>query len=172
VENHGHEPAVNVHVKDVLPIGLKYISGSTQIDRTGTGKCYEYIDDISGTTPLADGLKVTEYLDICQGPDSCESILVRFKAEPVDPPKHAAFLNTALIYDEKSGGIESAYKSNQGLPLRTNVDFECDETVKELYTEDQEETSDNDGDDEKDNGTGEEPEEIEDESACSCTILF
>ena len=139
-------------------------------------------------------MKVTEYLDICQGPDSCESILVRFKAEPVDPPKHAAFLNTALIYDEKSGGIESAYKSNQGLPLRTNVDFECDETVKELYTEesmscegtidvedpseedddkgDQEETSDNDGDDEKDNGTGEEPEEIEDESACSCTILF
>jgi len=195
VENHGHEPAENVQVRDGLPVGLTYIPGSTQIDRTGTGKCYEYVDDISGQSPLQYGMVVADSLEICQGSENCQSILVRFKAQPNDPPKNAAYTNVALIYDEKSGGIESAYKSNQGLPLRNNVDFECDEEVIELYTKesmscdgtveveepekdddkgDKEESpeksdDDNQGDGKENNQT---VEEVQDESACACTILF
>ncbi len=194
IENHGHEPAVNVEVKDLIPVELRYVPGSTQIDRTGTGKCYEPVDDISGNTPLAYGLKVADTLEICQGPGNCESILVRFKVEPQSPPKHAMFSNIALIYDEKSGGVENAYRSNKGLPLRTAVDFDCDENIIELYTEesmscdgtvDVEQPEDNNedpGDSEESDKESDLPsdsedqnnesEEIYDETACACTIIF
>jgi uncharacterized repeat protein (TIGR01451 family) len=195
IENHGHEPAINVEVKDNIYVELKYVPGSTQIDRTGTGKCYEPVDDISGESPLTYGFKVADTLEICQDPDNCDSILVRFKVEPQNPPKHAMFSNTALIYDEKSGGHENAYRSNQGLPARTTVDFECDENIVELYTKESMscdgavDLEDPSKDEEKeDNGDSEESDKndkesdnkedsgsdnnLEDESACSCNIIF
>lgn len=134
VENHGQAPASNVMVQDTVPQGLKYVAGSTQIDRTGTGTCFEPLDDVGGTTPLDQGVLAAETLDICQDSNNCPRVLLRFKAEPENPSKNAAYLNRASIWDENSG-FAKAYLTNQGMALRTKVDFECDATKKDPYPE-------------------------------------
>ena len=138
IENHGHEPAEYVLVNDVLRDLQTYIPGTFQIDRTGTGKCFEDFPD-GGTFPLATGLRVADTLEICQSEPNCERILLRFLVKmPENSPKNAAFTNTAAIWDAKTGE-ESAYKTNQGLPVRATFSTTCealdDAAVKaKLYT--------------------------------------
>ena len=138
IENHGHEPAEYVLVNDVLRDLQTYIPGTFQIDRTGTGKCFEDFPD-GGTFPLATGLRVADTLEICQSESNCERILLRFLVKmPENSPKNAAFTNTAAIWDAKTGE-ESAYKTNQGLPVRATFSTTCealdDAAVKaKLYT--------------------------------------
>ncbi|MCK5809340.1 DUF11 domain-containing protein, partial [bacterium] len=189
VENHGSEPAVNVMVQDELPSALKYIPASTQIDRTGTGKCYEPLSDVAGESPLQNGLKVVENLDICQSVDNCSSILLRFKVQPMDPPKHAVYNNVAKIWDDKST-LKYAYLTNQNLPVRTKVDFACSETQTELYTpestacdgtvvvpdednESQDETAldETNTDNEADTQTDDDIPPFEEEG-CGCNLIF
>ncbi len=192
VENHGQEPAQNVVVTDPIPSGLKYVSGSTQIDKTGSGTCYESVEDVSGQSPIEKGMKVADTLSICQDESNCESILVRFKVEPVDAKKNSVYQNIAFIHDDISGK-DASYKSNQGIPLLTTVDMTCpDEEEKDLYTAEstacgdevaedngKEHTEDELDEEEKEPGDDEEnlePEEsnnpeVEDESGCSCFFL-
>ncbi len=138
VENHGQEPAESVMVKDPLKDLLTYIPGTFQIDYTGTGKCFEEFPD-GGSFPLASGLKIADTMEICQSEANCERVLLRFLVKPPeDSPKNAAFTNTADIWDSKTGG-DSAYRTNQGLPVRATFLSSCeaksDAAVKaELYT--------------------------------------
>jgi hypothetical protein len=55
-----------------------------------------------------------------------------------DLPKNAAFTNSANIWDAKTGE-ESAYKTNQGLPVRATFALSCDalddaKVKSQLYT--------------------------------------
>lgn len=139
VENHGHEPAEAVMVKDSISGGSQsYIPGTFQIDETGTGTCFkDYPDD--GGFPLTDGLKIAESFDICQGEANCDRVLLRFLVKPTDnAPKNASFTNTAQIWDAKTGEAQ-AYKTNQGLPVRATFDNACEpmdekKVKKMLYT--------------------------------------
>jgi len=133
VENHGQEVASMVMVRDELPVGLKYVPGSTQIDRTGTGTCYEPVEDVGGQSPLFEGMMVAETLGICQDAANCPRIMLRLKVQPLeDLPKNTSFKNTALIWDAVLGQT-AAYLSNQGLPLRSSLDQACPETVTDPY---------------------------------------
>lgn len=124
VENHGQEPAEMVFVRDKLTSQVDYIPGTFQIDHTGTGKCFESVPDNAGF-PLESGMMVKEKMEICQNDVNCERILLRFLVKPKeDLPKNASFLNTAAIWDAKTGE-ESAYKSNQGLPVRATFSTAC-----------------------------------------------
>ena len=140
VENHGQEPAEFVMVSDTLRDMQTYIPGTFQIDRTGTGKCFEDYPD-GGDFPLKSGLMVADRMEICQNEADCERILLRFLVKmPENSPKNASFNNTALIWDSKTGE-ESAYKTNQGLPVRSTLASSCDAlddaAVKaKLYTKD------------------------------------
>jgi len=138
VENHGHEPAENVIVKDVV-MGLQdYIPGTFQIDTTGTGTCFVDFDD-NGGFPLASGLTITEKMEICQDETNCDRILMRFLVKPGEnAQKNTAFTNNAQIWDGKTGEAQ-AYRTNQGLAVRATFDNECepmDETAvkNKLYT--------------------------------------
>ena len=120
VENHGQEPAEFVMVSDTLRDMQTYIPGTFQIDRTGTGKCFEDYPD-GGDFPLKSGLMVADRMEICQNEANCERILLRFLVKmPENSPKNASFNNTALIWDSKTGE-ESAYKTNQGLTVRSTL---------------------------------------------------
>lgn len=133
VENHGQEVASMVTVSDQLPVGLKYVPGSTQIDRTGTGTCYEPVEDVGGQSPLFSGMLVADTLGICHGAGDCPRVMLRFKVQPLeDLPKNTSFKNTALIWDAVLGQT-AAYLSNQGLPLRSSLDQACPETVTDPY---------------------------------------
>ena len=138
VENHGQEPAEFVMVSDVLREMQTYIPGTFQIDYTGTGKCFEDYPD-HGEFPLKAGVLAADTMEICQSESNCERVLMRFLVKtPEDSPKNASFNNTALIWDAKTGE-ESAYKTNQGLPVRATFSSQCepldDAAVKaKLYT--------------------------------------
>jgi uncharacterized repeat protein (TIGR01451 family) len=138
VENHGQEPAEFVMVSDVLRDMQTYIPGTFQIDYTGTGKCFEDYPD-NGGFPLQSGIMAADTMEICQNESNCERILMRFLVKmPENSPKNASFSNTALIWDSKTGE-ESAYKTNQGLPVRATLASQCepldDAAVKaKLYT--------------------------------------
>jgi len=133
VENHGQETAQMVMVRDPLPDGLKYVSGTTQIDRTGTGNCFEPVADVPGESPLFGGMPVAESLGICHDENDCPRVLLRFKVRPLEGlPKNALFQNTALIWDAVLGE-GSAYRSNQGLALRSFLDQACPATVTDPY---------------------------------------
>ena len=135
VENHGQEPAEFVMVSDVLTDRQTYIPGTFQIDYTGTGKCYED----NGGFPLQAGIMVADKMEICQDESNCDRILMRFLVKmPEDSPKNASFKNVANIWDSKTGE-ESAYKTNQGLAVRSTFAASCetldDAAVKaQLYT--------------------------------------
>lgn len=125
VENHGQEPAEFVMVSDYLKDLQTYIPGTFQIDYTGTGKCFENYPD-NGDFPLKSGIMVADAMEICQDESNCERVLMRFLVKmPEDSPKNASFSNTALIWDAKTGE-ESAYKTNQGLPVRATFAASCD----------------------------------------------
>ena len=138
VENHGQEPAEFVMVGDTLRDLQTYIPGTLQIDYTGTGKCFEDYPD-NNDFPLKSGIMVADKMEICQNESNCERILIRFLVKtPENSPKNASFTNTASIWDAKTGG-ESAYKTNQGLPVRATFMSSCekldDAAVKaRLYT--------------------------------------
>ena len=138
VENHGQEPAEFVMVGDTLRDLQTYIPGTLQIDYTGTGKCFEDYPD-NNDFPLKSGIMVADKMEICQNESNCERILIRFLVKtPENSPKNASFTNTASIWDAKTGG-ESAYKTNQGLPVRATFMSSCekidDAAVKALlYT--------------------------------------
>lgn len=138
VENHGFEPAEFVTVSDTLRDLQTYIPGTFQIDYTGTGKCFEDYPD-NGGFPLESGIMLADKMEICQDESNCERILLRFLVkQPENSPKNASFTNTALIWDIKTGA-ESAYKTNQGLPVRSIFASSCekldDAAVKaKLYT--------------------------------------
>jgi len=138
VENHGQEPAEFVMVGDTLRDLQTYIPGTLQIDYTGTGKCFEDYPD-NNDFPLKSGIMVADKMEICQNESNCERILIRFLVKtPENSPKNASFTNTASIWDAKTGG-ESAYKTNQGLPVRATFISSCekldDAAVKaRLYT--------------------------------------
>ena len=138
VENHGQEPAEFVMVGDTLRDLQTYIPGTLQIDYTGTGKCFENYPD-NGDFPLRSGIMVADKMEICQNESNCERILIRFLVKtPENSPKNASFTNTASIWDAKTGE-ESAYKTNQGLPVRATFMSSCekfdDAAVKaKLYT--------------------------------------
>ena len=140
VENHGQEPAELVMVSDTLRDIQTYIPGTFQIDYTGTGKCFEDYPD-GGDFPLKSGIMVADKMEICQDEANCERILLRFLVKmPENSPKNASFNNTALIWDSKTGE-ESAYRTNQGLPVRSILAASCDAmddaAVKaKLYTKD------------------------------------
>ena len=141
VENHGQEPAEFVMVRDVLKDRQDYIPGTFQIDYSGTGKCFEDYPDNGGAFPLASGIMVADKMEICQDASNCDRILLRFLVKtPEDSPKNASFTNTAFIWDAKTGE-ESAYKTNQGLPVRATFAASCealdDAAVKaKFYTKD------------------------------------
>ena len=125
VENHGQEPAESVLVKDILKDMQTYIPGTLQIDRTGTGKCFENYPD-NGDFPLASGIVVADKMEICQNASNCDRVLLRFLVKmPEDSPKNASFSNTALIWDAKTGE-DAAYRTNQGLPVRSTFAASCD----------------------------------------------
>ena len=125
VENHGQEPAEFVMVSDTLRDMQSYIPGTFQIDYTGTGKCFEDYPD-NGDFPLKSGIMVADTMEICQNEANCERVLMRFLVKmPENSPKNASFNNTALIWDAKTGE-ESAYKTNQGLPVRATFASSCD----------------------------------------------
>lgn len=125
VENHGQEPAELVMVSDTLRDIQTYIPGTFQIDYTGTGKCFEDYPD-GGDFPLKSGIMVADKMEICQDESNCERILLRFLVKmPENAPKNASFNNTALIWDSKTGE-ESAYRTNQGLPVRSTLAASCD----------------------------------------------
>lgn len=125
VENHGQEPAELVMVSDTLRDIQTYIPGTFQIDYTGTGKCFEDYPD-GGDFPLKSGIMVADKMEICQDEANCERILLRFLVKmPENAPKNASFNNTALIWDSKTGE-ESAYRTNQGLPVRSTLAASCD----------------------------------------------
>lgn len=125
VENHGQEPAELVMVSDTLRDIQTYIPGTFQIDYTGTGKCFEDYPD-GGDFPLKSGIMVADKMEICQDEANCERILLRFLVKmPENSPKNASFNNTALIWDSKTGE-ESAYRTNQGLPVRSILAASCD----------------------------------------------
>jgi len=126
VENHGHEPAETVMVKDVLPTALQtYIPGTLQIDETGTGTCFKDYPDTGGF-PLENGISVAEAFDICQNEADCDRILLRFLVKPAEgAPKNASFTNSASIWDAKTGEGQ-AYRTNQGLPVRATFDNTCE----------------------------------------------
>ena len=125
VENHGQEPAEFVMVSDTLRDMQTYIPGTFQIDYTGTGKCFEDYPD-NGDFPLKSGIMVADKMEICQNEANCERVLLRFLVKmPENSPKNASFNNTALIWDSKTGE-ESAYKTNQGLPVRSTLASSCD----------------------------------------------
>ncbi len=195
IENHGQEPATAVMVKDAIPNGLKYIPGSTQIDRKGDRACFETLADSGGESPLVQGLLVADTMGICHDrATDCPRAIVRFKAEPVDPPKHAVYLNTAYIWDTKSGQA-NAYKTNQAIPVRTKVDFSCPEVITDPYagytecsgeTPDTEpiqpdKSADNDADDPQGGDTGKvkdtEPTAdtdailVEEDEGCGCSMV-
>jgi len=138
VENHGYEPAESVIVKDDISGIQTYIPGTLQIDKTGTGTCFEPVED-SGGMPLETGLTVADTMNICQNESDCDRVLIRFLVKPSDSaPKNASFTNSALIWDIKTGEGQ-AYKTNQGLAARATFDNECkqmaENTVKNmLYT--------------------------------------
>ncbi len=133
VENHGQETAQMVMVRDPLPEGLKYVAGTTQIDRTGTGNCFEPVADINGESPLFSGMLVAESLGICHDASDCPRVILRFKVRPLDGlPKNALFQNTALIWDAVLGE-GAAYRSNQGLALRSFLDQSCPDTITDPY---------------------------------------
>ena len=138
VENHGQEPAESVMVSDPLKSLLTYVPGTFQIDRTGTGKCFEDYPD-GGTFPLQNGMVVADKMEICQDESNCDRILLRFLVKmQEDLPKNAAFTNSANIWDAKTGE-ESAYKTNQGLPVRATFALSCDaledaKVKSQLYT--------------------------------------
>ena len=138
VENHGQEPAEFVMVSDTLRDMQTYIPGTFQIDYTGTGKCFEDYPD-HGDFPLKSGIMVADTMEICQNEANCDRVLMRFLVKmPENSPKNASFNNTALIWDSKTGE-ESAYKTNQGLPVRSTLAVSCepmdDAAVKaKLYT--------------------------------------
>lgn len=198
VENHGHEPAESVMVKDILPTALQaYVPGTFQIDETGTGTCFKDYPD-SGGFPLENGIKVAESFNICQGETDCDRVLLRFIVKPSDEaPKNASFTNSALIWDAKTGEGQ-AYKTNQGLAVRATFDNNCEpmdeKKVKNmLYTpesiacggeveipDDSGNTGDtgNSADDDTDTGntgdTGSDNENIieEDEQVgCGCSVI-
>ncbi len=125
VENHGHEPAESVMVKDVVSGIQSYIPGTFQIDETGTGTCFKDFSD-NGGFPLEAGLKISESFNICQNEADCDRILLRFLVKPSDEaPKNASFTNSASIWDAKTGEGQ-AYKTNQGLPVRVTFDNTCE----------------------------------------------
>lgn len=125
VENHGQEPAELVMVSDVLKDMQTYIPGTFQIDYTGTGKCFEDYPD-NGGFPLQSGIVVADNMEICQDESNCERVLMRFLVKtPESSPKNASFNNIAHIWDAKTGE-ESAYKTNQGLPVRATFSSRCD----------------------------------------------
>ncbi len=138
VENHGHEPAENVVVKDIISGLQEYIPGTFQVDMTGTGTCYQDYED-NGGFPLADGLTIAEEMDICQDEANCDRILMRFLVKPNEnAQKNTAFENSAQIWDGKTGEGQ-AYRTNQGLSVRATFDNDCepmDETTvkNQLYT--------------------------------------
>ncbi len=200
VENHGQEPAEFVMVGDTLRDLQTYIPGTLQIDYTGTGKCFENYPD-NGDFPLRSGIMVADKMEICQNESNCERILIRFLVKtPENSPKNASFTNTASIWDAKTGE-ESAYKTNQGLPVRATFMSSCeqldDAAVKaKLYTkesmtcdgskevpDDPEPTSDKDDTDSAaqleedvsgDTGKEESPSDSTDEdedSGCALTLI-
>lgn len=200
VENHGQEPAEFVMVGDTLRDLQTYIPGTLQIDYTGTGKCFENYPD-NGDFPLRSGIMVADKMEICQNESNCERILIRFLVKtPENSPKNASFTNTASIWDAKTGE-ESAYKTNQGLPVRATFMSSCekldDAAVKaKLYTkesmtcdgskevpDDPEPTSDKDDTDSAaqleedvsgDTGKEESPSDSADEdddSGCALTLI-
>ncbi|HOW52760.1 MAG TPA: hypothetical protein PLV42_12045 [bacterium] len=193
VENHGQETASMVMVQDTMPAGLKYIAGSTQIDRTGTGTCYEPVDDVNGESPLFGGMLVADTLDICQDEVNCPRILLRFKIQPQEGlPKNTSFKNTARIWDAVVGEA-AAYLSNQGLPLRSFFDQSCPDTVTDPYppdttcgeipVTDDDQTNDDDAtipDGAVDTGSGdsggESPDDdgllFEEENGCGCSLVM
>ena len=125
VENHGQEPAELVMVSDTLRDMQQYIPGTLQIDYTGTGKCFEDYPD-GADFPLKSGVMVADKMEICQNEANCERVLLRFLVKmPENSPKNASFNNAALIWDSKTGE-ESAYKTNQGLPVRSTLASSCD----------------------------------------------
>ena len=125
VENHGQEPAEMVMVNDDLKDMQTYIPGTFQIDYTGTGKCFEDYPD-SGGFPLQSGIVVADNMEICQNESNCDRVLMRFLVKtPESSPKNASFNNVAHIWDAKTGE-ESAYKTNQGLPVRATFASQCD----------------------------------------------
>jgi len=125
VENHGHEPAESVMVKDIVSGIQSYIPGTFQIDETGTGTCFKDFED-NGGFPLEAGLKISESFNICQNEADCDRVLLRFLVKPVDEaPKNASFTNSASIWDAKTGEGQS-YKTNQGLPVRATFDNTCE----------------------------------------------
>ena len=125
IENHGQEPAEFVMVSDTLRDMQSYIPGTFQIDYTGTGKCFEDYPD-NGDFPLKSGIMVADTMEICQNEANCERVLMRFLVKmPENSPKNASFNNTALIWDAKTGE-GSAYKTNQGLPVRATFASSCD----------------------------------------------
>lgn len=138
VENHGHEPAENVIVKDVISGLQEYIPGTFQIDTTGTGTCYQDFED-NGGFPLTAGLAISEKMEICQDETNCDRIMMRFLVKPGEnAQKNTAFTNTAQIWDGKTGEAQ-AYRTNQGLAIRATFDNDCepmDETTvkNKLYT--------------------------------------
>ena len=102
-----------------------YIPGTFQIDYTGTGKCFEDYPD-NGGFPLQSGIVVADNMEICQDESNCERVLMRFLVKtPESSPKNASFNNIAHIWDAKTGE-ESAYKTNQGLPVRATFSSRCD----------------------------------------------
>ena len=80
-----------------------------------------------------------DIMEICQSPSNCDRVLMRFLVKPNEnSPKNAAFTNTALIWDNKTGNA-GAYKTNQGLSVRSTFASSCepldDAAVKaQLYT--------------------------------------
>ncbi len=193
VENHGQETAQMVMVRDPLPAGLKYVPGSTQIDRTGTGNCFETVSDVNGESPIFEGMSVAESLGICHNENDCPRILIRFKVRPLDGlPKNALFQNTAFIWDAVLGE-SAAYRSNQGLALRSFLDQACPETVTDPYPagttcgeapdndtvsdEDTTPSDENTFENEPDTDTASEPADDDtlwedEESGCACALII
>ena len=196
VENHGHEPAENVIVKDVVSGLQDYIPGTFQIDTTGTGTCFQDFDDNDGF-PLTNGLTISETMEICQDETNCDRVLMRFLVKPGEnAQKNTAFENSAQIWDGKTGEAQ-AYRTNQGLAVRATFDNDCepmDETTvkNQLYTPESmacggeveqpdDETGDtgntgntgNTADDTADSGSDSEVSDdyYEDSVGCSCSVV-
>ncbi len=124
VQNTGNDDAVGVMVSDSIPAGLKYVPGSTKIDKSGTGKNFELIPDVDGKSALENGYKVTDRLKPCKGAE-CQLFLLNFKVQPMEnPSKDTVYENKAYIWDTVSGK-SGAYITNQGLFVRTRLDFAC-----------------------------------------------
>lgn len=135
VQNWGDNAAVNVRVRDALPEGITYVSGTTQIatslDESGKGLDWKTVEDASGGSfPLAENYPVSDLMEPCdQTSLTCENtVLIRFKVQPeATLPKNAVLVNIAEITDSTG----TVYKTNSSVPLRMKRDSICDTSCLE-----------------------------------------